>query len=47
VREIKGATQELLAKLPVFQEAVGRVQNRAVFEVVTALEKIIDSSQMA
>ena len=47
VREIKGATQELLAKLPVFQEAVGRVQNRAVFEVMTALEKIIDSSQMA
>lgn len=47
VREMKGATQELLARLPVFQEAVGRMENRAVFEVVTALEKIIGSHQMS
>lgn len=47
VGEMKAAAQELLAKLPAFQEAVGRIENRAVFEVVTALEKIIDSSQAA
>lgn len=43
VGEMKAAAQELLAKLPAFQEAVGRIENRAVFEVVTALEKIIDA----
>lgn len=47
VGEMKAAASELLARLPTFQEAVGRIENRAVFEVVTALEKIIDSSQDA
>jgi UDP-N-acetylglucosamine:LPS N-acetylglucosamine transferase len=47
VGEMKAAAGELLAKLPAFQEAVDRIENRAVFEVVTALEKIIDSSQAA
>jgi 1,2-diacylglycerol 3-beta-galactosyltransferase len=47
VGEMKAAAGELLARLPAFQEAVDRIENRAVFEVVTALEKIIDSSQAA
>ena len=47
VGEMKAAASELLARLPAFQEAVDRIENRAVFEVVTALEKIIDSSQAA
>ncbi len=47
VGEMKAAAGELLARLPAFQEAVDRIENRAVFEVVTALEKIIDSSQVA
>jgi hypothetical protein len=44
IREIKAATQELIGKLPAFQENVARIDNRAVFEVIEALEKIIDAS---
>ncbi|MEY3628273.1 MAG: Processive diacylglycerol beta-glucosyltransferase [Pseudomonadota bacterium] len=47
VGEMKTAARELLARLPAFKEAVGRIENRAVFEVVTTLEKIIDASQAA
>ncbi len=43
VGEMKAAAGELLSRLPAFQEAVDRIENRAVFEVVTALEKIIDA----
>jgi len=45
IREIKAAAQELIGKLPAFQENVARIDNRAVFEVVDALEKIIDASR--
>ena len=45
IREIKAAAQELIGKLPAFQENVTRIDNRAVFEVVDALEKIIDASR--
>ena len=45
IREIKAAAQELIAKLPAFQENVARIDNRAVFEVVDALEKIIEASR--
>jgi 1,2-diacylglycerol 3-beta-galactosyltransferase len=44
IREIKAATQELIVKLPAFQENVARIDNRAVFEVIDALEQIIDAS---
>jgi UDP-N-acetylglucosamine:LPS N-acetylglucosamine transferase len=44
IREIKAAAQELIEKLPAFQENVARIDNRAVFEVVEALEKIIETS---
>jgi UDP-N-acetylglucosamine:LPS N-acetylglucosamine transferase len=47
VGEMKTAARELLARLPAFKEAVGRIENRAVFEVVTTLEKIIAASQAA
>lgn len=46
IREIKAAAQELIGKLPAFQENVTRIDNRAVFEVVDALEKIIDASEV-
>ena len=46
IREIKAAAQELIGKLPAFQENVTRIDNRAVFEVVDALEKIIDVSEV-
>ena len=45
IREIKAAAQELIVKLPAFQENVARIDNRGVFEVVDALEKIIDASR--
>jgi UDP-N-acetylglucosamine:LPS N-acetylglucosamine transferase len=44
IREIKAAAQALIKKLPAFQENVARIDNRAVFEVVEALEKIIETS---
>jgi UDP-N-acetylglucosamine:LPS N-acetylglucosamine transferase len=44
IREIKAAAQALIKKLPTFQENVARIDNRAVFEVVEALEKIIETS---
>ncbi len=47
VGEIETAARKLLARLPAFKEAVKRIENRAVFEVVTALEKIIDARQTA
>ncbi|MFM7007989.1 MAG: hypothetical protein ACKO0Z_01435 [Betaproteobacteria bacterium] len=47
VGEMKAAVVELLAGLSTFQEAVDRIENRAVFEVMTAIEKIIDASQAA
>ena len=46
IREIKAAAQELIVKLPIFQENVARIDNRGVFEVVDALEKIIDASEV-
>ncbi len=44
IGEIKSAVDALIQKLPVFQECVARIENRAVFEVVEALKKIIDST---
>jgi hypothetical protein len=42
-RGISGAVAELLRDLPVYQAAVKRIQNRAVFEIPDILEKILNS----
>jgi 1,2-diacylglycerol 3-beta-galactosyltransferase len=44
ISEIKRAVDTLIQRLPEFQERVARIENRAVFEVVEALKKIIDST---
>ena len=44
ISEIKRAVDTLIQRLPEFQKRVARIENRAVFEVVEALKKIIDST---
>jgi hypothetical protein len=46
VRELRCAVEDLLNDLPVFQLHVQKINNTAVYEVVEALSRIMDSSSI-
>jgi UDP-N-acetylglucosamine:LPS N-acetylglucosamine transferase len=46
MRDLPGAVDKMIAELPTFKAQVSTVKNRAVFEVVEALNRILSSATL-
>jgi UDP-N-acetylglucosamine:LPS N-acetylglucosamine transferase len=46
MRDLPGAVEKMIAELPTFKAQVSTVKNRAVFEVVEALNRILNSAML-
>jgi 1,2-diacylglycerol 3-beta-galactosyltransferase len=46
MRELPSAVETMIAELPTFKAQVLKVKNRAVFEVVESLERILNSAAL-